>query len=266
MTKLMAGKKGLVMGVTNETSIAWSIAKILHEHGAEVAFTYPNEKIEKRVIPLAETLNSSTILHCDVTESATIAKTFQAIKSKWGKIDFLVHAIAFSDKNELKGKFVDTTLANFLNTMHVSCYSLVEICQHAFPLMNENSSVLTLSYYGANKVLPNYNVMGVAKAALETSVKYLAEDIGRNNIRVNAISAGPIKTLAASGISDFKEILNWNADNSPLRRTVSQQEVAQSSLYLLSNLASGVTGEVHFVDAGYNIIGMKVSDYHPQED
>ncbi len=259
MTKLMKNKKGLIMGVLNEYSIAWAIAKKLNEQGAEIAFTYANDKVEKRLRPLAQSLNSDMFFECDVKKTETIKNTFDQIQKKWGKIDFLVHAIAFSDKSELNGKFLDTTLSNFLNTMHISCYSLVETTKHAVPLMNDGGSIITLTYYGAEKVLPNYNVMGIAKAALESSVKYLAEDLGSSNIRVNAISAGPIKTLAASGIGDFSAILNWNAENSPLRRSVSQEEVAGSSLYLLSNLSSGVTGEVHYVDAGYNIIGMKAT-------
>jgi enoyl-[acyl-carrier protein] reductase I len=260
MTKLMDGKKGIIMGVLNEYSIAWAIAKKLKEQGAEIAFTYANDAVKKRLLPLAESLGSDMIFECDVTKSETIKSTFDGIKTKWGKIDFLVHAIAFSDKTELNGKFLDTTLSNFLKTMHISCYSLVETCQHAVPLMNDGGSIITLSYYGAQKVLPNYNVMGVAKAALESSVRYLAEDLGGDKIRVNAISAGPIKTLAASGIGDFSNILNWNAENSPLRRSVAQDEVAGSSLYLLSDLSSGVTGEIHYVDAGYNIIGMKATN------
>lgn len=259
MTKLMEGKKGIIMGVLNEYSIAWAIAKKLNEQGAEIAFSYANDAGKKRLLPLAEKIGSDMVFECDVTKPETIKSTFDAIKAKWGKIDFLVHAIAFSDKTELNGKFLDTTLNNFLNTMHISCYSLVETAQHAVPLMKDGGSIITLSYYGAEKVLPNYNVMGVAKAALESSVKYLAEDLGSDKIRVNAISAGPIKTLAASGIGDFSAILNWNAENSPLRRSVSQEEVAGSALYLLSDLSSGVTGEIHYVDAGYNVIGMKAT-------
>ena len=260
MIGLMKGKKGIIMGVTNKHSIAWSIAKILKEQGAELAFSYPNEKLKERVDDVAKEFDSSLVLECDVTKSETIVSTFEAIKNHWGKIDFVVHAIAFSDKNELKGKYLDTTLSNFLNTMHVSCYSFTEIMKHAYPIMNEGGSAITLSYYGAEKILPNYNVMGVAKAALEASVRYMAEDLGRHSIRVNAISAGPIKTLAASGIGDFSYILKWNANNAPLRRTVTQEEVAKSSLYLLSDLASAVTGEIHYVDAGYNIVGMKAVD------
>jgi enoyl-[acyl-carrier protein] reductase I len=257
---LMQGKKGIVMGVTNEHSIAWSIAKILHNQGAQLAFSYPNDKIEKRLKPLAQSLDSNIILECDVANRDSIANTFKILEEKWGEIDFVVHAIAFSDKNELKGRYLDTTLSNFTNTMHISCYSLTEILQFATPLMKKGGSVITLTYYGAEKILPNYNVMGVAKAALEASVRYLAEDLGKDKIRVNAISAGPIKTLAASGIGDFNYILKWNANNAPLRRNVSQEEVAGSALYLLSNLSSGVTGEVHYVDCGYNIVGMKAVD------
>ncbi len=259
MTKLMEGKKGLIMGVLNENSIAWSIGKILSNHGAELAFTYANDKAEKRLLPLANSIGSKLCIECDVTNLTTIENTFEKIKNSWGNIDFLVHAIAFSDKNELNGKYLDTSLSNFLKTMHISCYSLVEMVRKMAPIMNKDSSILTLSYYGSQKVLPNYNVMGVAKAALETSVKYLAEDLGSSSIRVNSISAGPIKTLAASGIGDFSAILNWNSKNSPLRRTVSQEEVAKASLYLLSDLSSGVTGEIHYVDAGYNVIGMKAT-------
>lgn len=260
MSKLMAGKKGLIMGVTNEISIAWSIAKILHEQGAEIAFSYPNDAIKKRVIPLGKSLDSKLFYQCDVTKSEEIKSTFNALKTDMGEIDFLVHAIAFSDKNELKGRYLDTSKENFLNTMHISAFSFVETTKYAAPLMKNGGSIITLSYYGAQKVLPNYNVMGVAKAALEASVRYMAEDLGKNKIRINAISAGPIKTLAASGIGDFKYILEWNSHNSPLRRTVTQEEVAGSALYLLSNLSSGVTGEIHYVDCGYNIVGMKAID------
>ncbi|MCL2567619.1 MAG: SDR family oxidoreductase [Alphaproteobacteria bacterium] len=259
MSKLMEGKKGLVMGVLNDHSIAWAIANKLKEQGAEIAFTYANETAKKRLVPLVQSIGETMVFECDVTNGETIKNTFSKIKDSWGKLDFLVHAIAFSDKSELNGKYLNTTLNNFLNTMHISCYSLVEVMQHAAPLMVDGGSAITLSYYGAEKVLPNYNVMGVAKAALESSVKYLAEDLGSEKIRVNAISAGPIKTLAASGIGDFNAILNWNAENSPLRRTVSQTEVAGSALYLLSDLGSGTTGEVLHVDAGYNIIGMKAT-------
>lgn len=256
----MKGKKGIIMGITNEYSIAWSIAKILKEQGAELALSYPNEKIEKRLVNLAKELDCDLLLECDVSKSDTITNTFNQLSQKWDNLDFVVHAIAFSDKNELKGRYMDTTLNNFLNTMHISCFSLTEICQKATPLMKKGGSIITLSYYGAQKILPNYNVMGVAKAALESSVKYLAEDVGKDNIRVNAISAGPIKTLAASGIGDFSYILKWNANNSPLRRTVTQEEVAGSALYLLSDLSSAVTGEIHYVDCGYNVVGMKAID------
>lgn len=260
MTKLMQGKKGIIMGVTNEYSIAYEIAKNLANNGAELAFSFPNEKVEKRVVPIGQQLGSSTFLKCDVTNSQDIENVFLELEKKWGKIDFVVHSIAFADKNELQGRYVDTSLANFLNTMHVSCFSFTEIMKHAGKILNAGGSAVTLTYYGAQKILPNYNVMGVAKAALEASVRYLAEDFGKQGVRVNAISAGPIKTLAASGIGDFNYILKWNAQNSPLRRTVSQEEVGKSALYLLSDLASGVTGEVHFVDAGYNVVGMKAVD------
>jgi enoyl-[acyl-carrier protein] reductase I len=260
MFDLMKGKRGIVMGVANKHSIAWSIAKLLRENGAELAFSYPNERLKERVEEVANEFGSSFVLECDVSNSNSITATFEALAKKWGKIDFVVHAIGFSDKNELKGKYVDTSLANFLNTMHISCYSFTEIMRNAYPIMNPGGSAITLTYYGAEKVLPNYNVMGVAKAALECSVRYMAEDLGKHGIRVNALSAGPIKTLAASGISDFSYILKWNAQNAPLRRTVSQEEVAKSSLYLLSDLASGVTGELHYVDSGYNIVGMKAVD------
>lgn len=257
MNKLMSGKKGIVMGITNEASIAWSIAKALNEQGAELAFSYPTDAIKKRLTPLGESLGSKLFYECNVTNSEQVKTMFDNLGKEWPEIDFLVHAIAFSDKNELKGRFLDTNLDNFLNTMHVSVYSFVETTKHASALMKNGGSAITLTYYGAEKVLPNYNVMGVAKAALESSVRYMAEDLGRDNIRVNAISAGPIKTLAASGIGDFKYILDWNANNSPLRRNVKQSEVAQSALYLLSDMASGVTGEIHYVDCGYNIVGMK---------
>lgn len=260
MTKLMQGKKGIIMGVTNEYSIAYEIAKNLANNGAELAFSFPNEKVEKRVVPIGQELGSNTFLKCDVTNSQDIENVFLELEKKWGKIDFVVHSIAFADKNELQGRYVDTSLANFLNTMHVSCFSFTEIMKHAGKILNVGGSAVTLTYYGAQKTLPNYNVMGVAKAALEASVRYLAEDFGKQGVRVNAISAGPIKTLAASGIGDFNYILKWNSQNSPLRRNVSQQEVGKSALYLLSDLASGVTGEIHFVDAGYNVVGMKAVD------
>ncbi len=260
-TGLMEGKKGLILGLANDKSIAWGIASELHKHGAKLAFTYQGEALEKRVRPLAASLGEDLVLPCDVTDPETLDALFDTLKKEWGSIDFVVHAVAFSDKNELKGRYCDTTLANFLNTMHISCYSFTDICRRAAEITNPGGSFVTMSYYGAEKVLPNYNVMGVAKAALETSVRYLARDLGTQDIRVNAVSAGPIKTLAASGVGDFRVILNWNENNAPLHRNVTQEEVGKSTLYLLSDLASGVTGEVLHVDSGYNIIGMMNPDY-----
>jgi enoyl-[acyl-carrier protein] reductase I len=260
MTGLMAGKKGLIMGLANEKSLAWGIAKALGEHGAELAFSYQGDALKKRVEPLAEQLGSDFLIDCDVSDMVALDRAFEEIRTRWGRLDFLVHAIGFSDKNELRGKFVDTSLDNFLMTMNISAYSFVAVTRKARELMPEGGSVLTLSYYGAEKVIPHYNVMGVAKAALETSVKYLAMDLGPEKIRVNAISAGPIKTLAASGIGDFRYILKWNEYNSPLRRNVTIEDVGGAALYLLSDLASGVTGEIHHVDAGYNVVGMKAED------
>lgn len=260
MTGLMAGKRGLIMGLANDKSLAWGIAKALHAHGAELAFSYMGEALEKRVRPLAAELGSDFLLSCDVSDMGSIDACFGALGERWPTIDFLVHAIGFSDKNELRGKFVDTSLENFLMTMNVSAYSFVAVTKRARPMMAAGGSILTLTYYGAEKVIPHYNVMGVAKAALETSVKYLAMDLGPENIRVNAVSAGPIKTLAASGIGDFRYILKWNELNSPLKRNVTIEDVGGASLYLLSDLASGVTGEIHHVDAGYNVIGMKAED------
>jgi enoyl-[acyl-carrier protein] reductase I len=257
---LMAGKKGLIMGVANNRSIAWGIAKAAAAQGAEVAFTYQGEAIKKRVGPLAEELGSKLVLPCDVTDAASMDATFAELKRTWGTLDFLVHAIAFSDKNELDGRYVDTSEKNFTQTMLVSCYSFTALAARAERMMPTGGSMLTLTYYGAEKVMPHYNVMGVAKAALEASVRYLASDLGKNNIRVNAISAGPIKTLAASGIADFRYILRWNEYNSPLRRTVTIEEVGAAGLYLLSDLSRGVTGEVHHVDAGYHVQGMKNED------
>ena len=257
---LMAGKKGLVMGVANDRSIAWHIAKAAHEQGAEMAFTFQGEALQKRVTPLAESVGSSVILPCDVTDEASVDAVFEVLQSRWGKLDFAVHAIAYSDKDELKGKYVDTTLDNFAQTMMISCYSFTSICQKAQALMADGGSLITLTYAGAERVMPHYNVMGVAKAALEASVRYLAEDLGAQNIRVNSLSAGPMKTLAASGIGDFRYILKWNEYNSPLRRNVSAEDVGGAGLYLLSNLSSGVTGETHHVDCGYNIVGMKAVD------
>jgi enoyl-[acyl-carrier protein] reductase I len=256
----MAGKRGLIMGLANDRSLAWGIAKQLSEAGAELAFSYQGESLEKRVRPLAEQLGSTKLIDCDVSDMARLDAAFDTLAADWPTIDFVVHAIGFSDKNELRGLYVDTSLDNFLQTMNVSAYSFVAVAKRARAMMPEGGSLLTLSYYGAEKVVPHYNVMGVAKAALETSVKYLAMDLGPENIRVNAISAGPIKTLAASGIGDFRYILKWNELNSPLRRNVTIDDVGGAGLYLLSDLASGVTGEIHHVDAGYNVIGMKAED------
>ncbi|WP_308461492.1 enoyl-ACP reductase FabI [Sphingomonas citricola] len=260
MNGLMAGKRGLIMGLANDRSLAWGIAKKLSEAGAELAFSYQGESLEKRVRPLAEQLGSTKLIDCDVSDMTRLDAAFDALAADWPTLDFVVHAIGFSDKNELRGKYVDTSLDNFLLTMNVSAYSFVAVAKRARAMMPEGGSLLTLSYYGAEKVVPHYNVMGVAKAALETSVKYLAMDLGPENIRVNAISAGPIKTLAASGIGDFRYILKWNELNSPLRRNVTIDDVGGAGLYLLSDLASGVTGEIHHVDAGYNVIGMKAED------
>ncbi len=260
MNGLMAGKRGLIMGLANDKSLAWGIAKALHEQGAELAFSYQGDALAKRVRPLAEQVGSDFLIDCDVTDTDKLDATFAQIETRWGGLDFVVHAIGFSDKNELRGLYVDTSLDNFLLTMNVSAYSFVAVTRRARALMPNGGSILTLSYYGAEKVIPHYNVMGVAKAALETSVKYLAMDLGPENIRVNAISAGPIKTLAASGIGDFRYILKWNELNSPLRRNVTIEDVGGAGLYLLSDLASGVTGEIHHVDAGYNVIGMKAED------
>lgn len=244
------------MGVANDRSIAWGIAKTAHAHGAELAFTYQGDALEKRVRPLAEEIGSKIVLPCDVTDEASVEATFKELESKWGKLDFVVHAIAFSDKAELDGLYLNTTRANFLKTMDISVYSFTSVAQKAVPLMNEGGSLLTLTYYGAERVMPHYNVMGVAKAALEASVRYLATDLGSKGIRVNAISAGPIKTLAASGIGDFRYILKWNELNSPLKRNVTIEDVGNSGLYLLSDLGAGVTGEVLHVDAGYHTVGM----------
>jgi enoyl-[acyl-carrier protein] reductase I len=256
----MKGKRGLIMGLANDRSLAWGIAKAVADEGAELAFSYQGEALEKRVRPLAEQLGSSLLLDCDVSSMEALDATFAELKKKWDSLDFVVHAIGFSDKNELRGKFVDTTLDNFLMTMNISVYSFVAVTQRAKAMMKPGGSILTLTYYGAEKVIPHYNVMGVAKAGLESSVKYLAMDLGPEGIRVNAISAGPIKTLAASGIGDFRYIMKWNEYNSPLRRNVTIEDVGGAGLYLLSDLASGVTGEVHHVDAGYNVVGMKAED------
>jgi len=248
------------MGVANDRSIAWGIAKSIADHGGKLAFTYQGDALKKRVGPLAESVGSDILISCDVTDSANMIKTFEILKQKWGKIDFLVHGIAFSNKEELKGKYYNTTAENFNQTMHISCYSFTEACRLAEPLMNKDSSILTLTYYGAEQVMPHYNVMGVAKAALEASIKYLAVDLGERKIRVNGISAGPIKTLAASGIGDFRFILKWNELNSPLKRNVTQNDIGNAAIYLLSNLGSAVTGEIHHVDCGYHTVGMVAVD------
>ena len=267
MPGLMSGKRGLIMGLANDKSLAWGIARKLAEHGAELAFSYQGDALRKRVEPLAAELGSDFTFDCDVSDMDALDAAFAQLKARWGRLDFVVHAIGFSDKNELRGKYLDTSLDNFLMTMNISAYSLVAVAKRAAammpPLAEDGSgggSILTLSYYGAEKVVPHYNVMGVAKAALETSVRYLANDLGPDNIRVNAISAGPIKTLAASGIGDFRYILKWNELNSPLRRNVTIEDVGGAGLYFLSDLSSGVTGEVHHVDAGYHTVGMKQED------
>ncbi|MFO1186231.1 MAG: enoyl-ACP reductase FabI [Alphaproteobacteria bacterium] len=257
---LMAGKKGLIMGVANDRSIAWAIAEAVHAQGGKVALTYQGDALKKRVEPLAASIGVDLLTHCDVQDPATIDATFAEIGRAWGGLDFLVHAIAFSNKDELKGRYVDTTPANFEMTMSISCYSLTAVAQRAEKLMTNGGSIITLTYYGAEKVMPHYNVMGVAKAALEASVRYLAEDLGKQKIRVNAISAGPIKTLAASGIGDFRYILKWNEFNAPLRRNVTQEEVGNTALFLLSDLGSAVTGEVMHVDCGYHVVGIKAVD------
>ena len=258
--KLMTGKKGLIMGVANERSISWAIAKSVASEGAEVAFTFQGDALGKRVIPLGESLGSKIILPCDVTESSSIESVFNEIRNKWGKIDFFVHGIAFSDKEELKGKYIDTSRNNFINTMDISVYSFTETSKFAASLMPNGGALLTLTYYGSERVMPHYNVMGVAKAALEASVRYLAVDLGPKNIRVNGLSAGPMKTLAASGIGDFRYILKWNELNSPLKRNVTQSDVGGAGVYLLSDLSTGVSGETHHVDCGYHVVGMKAVD------
>ena len=257
---LMAGKRGLIMGVANERSIAWGIAKALHGEGAELAFTYQGDALRKRVQPLALSLDSDFVLEADVGSEPSLDAVFAALAERWRQLDFVVHAIAFSDKDELKGKYLHTSRANFLRTLEISCYSFTDICRRAAPLMKAGGSLLTLTYAGAERVMPHYNVMGVAKAALEASVRYLAVDLGGDNIRVNAISAGPIKTLAASGIGDFRYILKWNQLNSPLKRNVTIEDVGGAGLYLLSALSAGVSGEVHHVDCGYHVVGMKAVD------
>jgi enoyl-[acyl-carrier protein] reductase I len=257
---LMQGKRGLIMGLANDKSIAWGIARICAEHGAELAFSYQGEALRKRVVPLAQQAGSDFVLPCDVGDEQSVDELFAALSERWGRLDFVVHAIGFSDKGELRGRYVDTTRDNFRMSLDISVYSFTAICRRAADMMPRGGSLLTLTYYGAEKVMPHYNVMGVAKAALEASVRYLAEDLGKDGIRVNAISAGTIKTLAASGIGDFRYILKWNEYNAPLRRTVTQEEVGKSALYLLSDLASATTGEVLHVDAGYHVVGMKAVD------
>ena len=257
---LMAGRRGLIMGVANDRSIAWGIARAVADQGAELAFTFQGEALEKRVRPLAESVGSPLVLPCDVTAEESLDETFAAVERAWGSLDFVVHAIAYADKDELKGKYLHTSKDNFVRSMLVSCYSFTDVSRRAAAMMTDGGSLLTLTYYGAERVMPHYNVMGVAKAALEASVKYLAVDLGDRGIRVNAISAGPIKTLAASGIGDFRYILKWNADNAPLRRNVTTGQVGGAGLYLLSDLSTGVTGEVHHVDSGYHVVGMKAID------
>ena len=257
---LMNKKKGLIMGVANERSIAWSIAKTAHEHGAELAFTYQGDALLKRVAPLADSIGSKILLPCDVNKDASIDNVFSELSEAWGTIDFVVHAIAYSDRDELKGKYVDTSKDNFSQTMLISCYSFTAVCNRAQKLMTNGGSLITLTYAGSERVMPHYNVMGVAKAGLEASVKYLAEDLGPKNIRVNALSPGPMKTLAASGVGDFRYILKWNQYNSPLRRNVTNEDVGGAGLYFLSDLSTGVTGEIHHIDCGYNIVGMKAVD------
>ena len=257
---VMAGKRGLIMGVANDRSIGWGIAAKLAEQGAELAFTFQGEALQKRVVPLAASVGSDLVLPCDVTDEASVDAVFDRLKSEWGTLDFVLHAIAYSDKEELKGGYVDTTRDNFRRTMDISVYSFTEITRKATAMMNDGGALLTLTYYGAERVMPHYNVMGVAKAALEASVRYLAVDLGGRNIRVNGLSAGPMKTLAASGIGDFRYILKWNEYNSPLKRNVTLEAVGGAGLYLLSDLSSGVTGETHHVDCGYHVVGMKAVD------
>ncbi|WP_260483383.1 enoyl-ACP reductase FabI [Sphingomicrobium flavum] len=260
MTGIMKGKRGLIMGLANNKSLAWGISKKLADEGAELAFSYMGDALEKRVRPLAQELGSDFLIECDVADMDNLDAAFATLKQRWDSLDFVVHAIGFSDKNELRGKYLDTSLENFLMTMNISAYSFVAVAKRASEMMSAGGSMLTLTYYGAEKVIPHYNVMGVAKAALETSTQYLAADLGPEGIRVNAISAGPIKTLAASGIGDFRYIMKWNEYNAPLRRNVTIEDVGGSALYLLSDLASGVTGEVLHVDAGYHVVGMKAED------
>ena len=259
-TSLMKNKKGLVMGVANKRSIAWAIAKNLSNSGAKVALTYQGEALKKRIDPLAKEINSSIVLECNVENDNDISKVFNEIKKKWKNIDFVVHAIAFSNREELKGKYLNTTKDNFKKTMHISCYSFTAVAREAEKIMANGGALLTLSYFGSEKYMPHYNVMGIAKSALEASVKYLAKDLGKKKIRVNGLSPGPIKTLAASAIGDFNYILKWNENNSPLKRNITSDDISGSALYFLSDLSSGVTGEIHHVDSGYNIIGMKDLD------
>ncbi|MEQ8395178.1 enoyl-ACP reductase FabI [Thalassobaculum sp.] len=259
-SRIMAGKRGLIMGVANDRSIAWGIAKTAADHGAQLAFTFQGEALEKRVRPLAEQVGSTLVEPCDVTEDGSIDRVFDKVEKAWGGLDFVVHAIAYSDKEELKGKYVDTSRENFQRTMDISCYSFTAVAKRAAELMPSGGSLITLTYYGAERVMPHYNVMGVAKAALEASVRYLAVDLGGQGIRVNGLSAGPMKTLAASGIGDFRYILKWNQYNSPLRRNVTLEDVGGAGLYLVSDLSTGVTGEIHHVDCGYNVVGMKAVD------
>ena len=258
--QLMAGKRGLIMGVANDRSIAWGIARTVAEHGASLAFTFQGEALGKRVRPLAEQVGSDIVLPCDVTDSASMDDVFSVLGEHWGTLDFVVHAIAYADKDELKGQYLDTSRENFLRSLDISCYSFTDVCRRAAPLMENGGSLLTMTYYGAERVMPHYNVMGVAKAALEASVRYLAVDLGGRGIRVNAISAGPIKTLAASGIGDFRYILKWNELNSPMKRNVTIDQVGGAGLYLLSDLGEGVSGEIHHVDSGYNVVGMVAVD------
>ena len=261
---LMAGKRGLIMGVANDRSIAWGIARAAHSQGAELGFTFQGEALEKRVRPLAKSLGSDMVLPCDVASDEGIEEVFEEVDKRWGELDFLVHAIAYSDKDELKGMYLNTSRDHFVRSLDISCYSFTAVAQRAVPLMRDGGSLLTLTYYGAERVMPHYNVMGVAKAALEASVRYLASDLGKDRIRVNAISAGPIKTLAASGIGDFRYILKWNEYNSPLKRNVSLDQVGGAAVYLLSDLSTGVTGEVHHVDSGYHVVGMMAVDAAPE--
>tara|TARA_R110002110_G_scaffold33636_21_gene115334 strand:+ start:553 stop:1383 length:831 start_codon:yes stop_codon:yes gene_type:complete len=261
---VMAGKRGLIMGVANDHSIAWGIANALSKHGAELAFTYQNENLRKRVAPLAESVGSDIVLPCDVSDTASLENVFEAVGNQWDNIDFVLHAIAYSDKSELQGRYLDTTRGNFLRTMHISCFSFTEVARLAKPMMNEGGSLLTLTYLGAEKVMPNYNVMGVAKAALEASVRYLAVDLGGDGVRVNALSAGPMRTLAGSAIADARYVYKKTAERSPIRRAVTLDEVGNSGFYLLSPLSSGVTGETMYVDCGFNVVGMAKPD-HPAD-